>query len=234
MSSPWEFAVVTSDSIFVPFFLSLFPLVLAYCYDQQLISNLAFCPSLFSISSSMRQSVHEQSCVVPIMFNAWVGDLFYMRWWLWFFEWSLAASVFGVYTLVIEAGEASMWQWSLCFAPVDMIKLMNHLWVECYDLWTCCLGPKWWELSAAGTEKENCMCQVLLGDMGAGKSSLVLRFVKGQFFDYQVFPLSSPPSLPPCLSISSGLGMAFDTETQSSHVAKISVQFLSLLFWLAF
>lgn len=27
--------------------------------------------------------------------------------------------------------------------------------------------------------------QVLLGDMGAGKSSLVLRFVKGQFFDYQ-------------------------------------------------
>jgi|TARA_B110000967_G_scaffold204152_1_gene246136 small GTP-binding protein len=26
---------------------------------------------------------------------------------------------------------------------------------------------------------------VLLGDMGAGKSSLVLRFVKGQFFDYQ-------------------------------------------------
>jgi hypothetical protein len=113
MSSPWEFAVVTSVSIFVPFFLSLFPPVLAYCYDQQLISNLAFCPSLFSISSSMRRSVHEQSCVVPIMFNAWVGglvdffggsiyDLFYMRWWLWFFEWSLAASVFGVYTLVIE------------------------------------------------------------------------------------------------------------------------------------
>lgn len=28
--------------------------------------------------------------------------------------------------------------------------------------------------------------QVLLGDMGAGKSSLVLRFVKGQFFDFQV------------------------------------------------
>jgi GTPase SAR1 family protein len=26
---------------------------------------------------------------------------------------------------------------------------------------------------------------VLLGDMGAGKSSLVLRFVKGQFFDFQ-------------------------------------------------
>jgi small GTP-binding protein len=25
----------------------------------------------------------------------------------------------------------------------------------------------------------------LLGDMGAGKSSLVLRFVKGQFFEYQ-------------------------------------------------
>ena len=29
--------------------------------------------------------------------------------------------------------------------------------------------------------------QVLLGDMGAGKSSLVLRFVKGQFLEYQVF-----------------------------------------------
>ncbi|GKV11777.1 hypothetical protein SLEP1_g22998 [Rubroshorea leprosula] len=26
---------------------------------------------------------------------------------------------------------------------------------------------------------------VILGDMGAGKTSLVLRFVKGQFFDYQ-------------------------------------------------
>jgi hypothetical protein len=30
-----------------------------------------------------------------------------------------------------------------------------------------------------------CAAQVLLGDMGAGKSSLVLRFVKGQFFDFQ-------------------------------------------------
>lgn len=31
--------------------------------------------------------------------------------------------------------------------------------------------------------------QVLLGDMGAGKSSLVLRFVKGQFLEFQViFP----------------------------------------------
>lgn len=27
---------------------------------------------------------------------------------------------------------------------------------------------------------------VLLGEMSCGKSSLVLRFVKGQFFDYQV------------------------------------------------
>ena len=27
---------------------------------------------------------------------------------------------------------------------------------------------------------------VLLGDMGAGKSSLVMRFVKQQFYDYQV------------------------------------------------
>lgn len=28
--------------------------------------------------------------------------------------------------------------------------------------------------------------QVLLGDVGAGKSSLVLRFVKGQFVEFQV------------------------------------------------
>nr|XP_009763065.1 PREDICTED: ras-related protein Rab5-like isoform X2 [Nicotiana sylvestris] len=33
---------------------------------------------------------------------------------------------------------------------------------------------------------DNClMFQVLLGDMGTGKTSLVLRFVKGQFFDFQ-------------------------------------------------
>lgn len=31
------------------------------------------------------------------------------------------------------------------------------------------------------------LIQVLLGDMGTGKTSLVLRFVKGQFFDHQVF-----------------------------------------------
>lgn len=29
---------------------------------------------------------------------------------------------------------------------------------------------------------------VLLGEQAAGKSSLVLRYVKGQFFDYQVRP----------------------------------------------
>lgn len=28
--------------------------------------------------------------------------------------------------------------------------------------------------------------QVLLGDVGTGKSSLVLRFVKGQFIEFQV------------------------------------------------
>ena len=31
-----------------------------------------------------------------------------------------------------------------------------------------------------------CLLQVLLGDVGAGKSSLVLRFVKGQFVEFQV------------------------------------------------
>lgn len=37
---------------------------------------------------------------------------------------------------------------------------------------------------------KNCffsLLQVVLGDMGTGKTSLVLRFVKGQFFDHQVF-----------------------------------------------
>lgn len=34
--------------------------------------------------------------------------------------------------------------------------------------------------------------QVLLGDMGTGKSSLVLRFVKGQFFEYQVRRVAAP------------------------------------------
>lgn len=37
------------------------------------------------------------------------------------------------------------------------------------------------ELSVQQTAK-----LVLLGEMGSGKSSLVLRYVKGQFFDYQV------------------------------------------------
>ena len=36
---------------------------------------------------------------------------------------------------------------------------------------------------------------VLLGDMGAGKSSLVLRFVKGQFTDYQVRHDTTPSPL---------------------------------------
>ena len=44
---------------------------------------------------------------------------------------------------------------------------------------------------------------VLLGDMGAGKSSLVLRFVKGQFFDYQVGAHEVPL---PCLGSSYLLG----------------------------
>ena len=45
-------------------------------------------------------------------------------------------------------------------------------------------------LFAHAPRAERALCvasreQVLLGDMGAGKSSLVLRFVKGQFFDFQ-------------------------------------------------
>ncbi len=43
---------------------------------------------------------------------------------------------------------------------------------------------------------------VLLGDMGAGKSSLVLRFVKGQFFDYQAraFLVDTPIGSSACCS----------------------------------
>ncbi|KAK4343207.1 hypothetical protein RND71_039023 [Anisodus tanguticus] len=36
---------------------------------------------------------------------------------------------------------------------------------------------------------------VLLGDMGAGKSSLVIRFVKGQFIEFQELPTDSTLSL---------------------------------------
>ena len=39
--------------------------------------------------------------------------------------------------------------------------------------------------AASRAEAQCFFAQVLLGDMGAGKSSLVLRFVKGQFFDFQ-------------------------------------------------
>ena len=54
---------------------------------------------------------------------------------------------------------------------------------------------------------------VLLGDMGAGKSSLVLRFVKGQFFDYQARPsldlrtCRSPCYLASCRTASVTSGM---------------------------
>jgi Ras-related protein Rab-5C len=46
---------------------------------------------------------------------------------------------------------------------------------------------------------------VLLGDMGAGKTSLVLRFVKGQFFEYQ----------------ESTIGAAFFTQVLSLNEATI-------------
>lgn len=48
---------------------------------------------------------------------------------------------------------------------------------------------------------------VLLGDMGAGKSSLVLRFVKGQFHDYQ----------------ESTIGAAFLTKTLPEHGVKFEI-----------
>lgn len=52
---------------------------------------------------------------------------------------------------------------------------------------------------------------VLLGDMGAGKSSLVLRFVKGQFFDYQVLDLAVAPfSRDTCLHVPAMQRALFD------------------------
>mmetsp|Transcript_37540 Transcript_37540/g.96007 ORF Transcript_37540/g.96007 Transcript_37540/m.96007 type:complete len:123 (+) Transcript_37540:96-464(+) len=52
---------------------------------------------------------------------------------------------------------------------------------------------------------------VLLGDMGAGKSSLVLRFVKGQFFDYQ----------------ESTIGAAFLTKTIPDLNVKFEIWFVA-------
>lgn len=49
---------------------------------------------------------------------------------------------------------------------------------------------------------------VLLGDMGAGKSSLAMRFVKGQFFDYQ----------------ESTIGAAFLTQTVTVDEATIKFE----------
>ncbi|KAJ7570582.1 hypothetical protein O6H91_01G127200 [Diphasiastrum complanatum] len=49
---------------------------------------------------------------------------------------------------------------------------------------------------------------VLLGDMGAGKSSLVLRFVKGQFFEYQ----------------ESTIGAAFLTQTVAVNDATVKFE----------
>jgi len=48
---------------------------------------------------------------------------------------------------------------------------------------------------------------VLLGEMGSGKSSLVLRFVKGQFFDYQ----------------ESTIGAAFLTKSLPEHNVKFEI-----------
>ncbi|KAI5069619.1 hypothetical protein GOP47_0015920 [Adiantum capillus-veneris] len=49
---------------------------------------------------------------------------------------------------------------------------------------------------------------VLLGDMGAGKSSLVIRFVKGQFFDFQ----------------ESTIGAAFFSQSVAVHDATVKFE----------
>ena len=59
---------------------------------------------------------------------------------------------------------------------------------------------------------------VLLGDMGAGKSSLVLRFVKGQFFDYQVSrPYPAYERLSACSQASSRLHSRLGPQRTRGH-----------------
>merc|ERR1711906_30660 len=63
-------------------------------------------------------------------------------------------------------------------------------------------------MSAAPTTPPMQAKLVLLGDMGAGKSSLVLRFVKGQFLDYQ----------------ESTIGAAFLTQTVAVNDATVKFE----------
>ena len=60
---------------------------------------------------------------------------------------------------------------------------------------------------------------VLLGDMGAGKSSLVLRFVKGQFFDYQASTWGYVTPLPCLLSARSSIFQDWSSVQMSSLAA---------------
>lgn len=60
---------------------------------------------------------------------------------------------------------------------------------------------------AADLSQQQSAKLVLLGEMGSGKSSLVLRFVKGQFFDYQ----------------ESTIGAAFLTKSLPEHNVKFEI-----------
>ncbi|GAB2225280.1 hypothetical protein Droror1_Dr00006071 [Drosera rotundifolia] len=60
-------------------------------------------------------------------------------------------------------------------------------------------------MARAGSSKNIQAKLVLLGDMGTGKTSLVLRFVKGQFFDFQ----------------ESTIGAAFFTQVLSLNEATV-------------
>ena len=48
-----------------------------------------------------------------------------------------------------------------------------------------CCRASYWQMAAANTGRVFQFKLVLLGDSAVGKSSLVLRFVRGQFFEYQ-------------------------------------------------
>jgi GTPase SAR1 family protein len=58
---------------------------------------------------------------------------------------------------------------------------------------------------------------VLLGDSAVGKSSLVLRFAKGQFFEFQVSLVTlknyhCPPSLIDSINVTNSLEPVFDSR----------------------
>ena len=57
---------------------------------------------------------------------------------------------------------------------------------------------------------------VLLGDSNVGKSCLVVRFARGEFFDYQVRPVA------PWLSLRAGRRRALSAALRSSPLSRVA------------